>query len=374
MMTLIYAGVAFGILIFFHELGHFLMAKATRVKVLTFALGFGTKLLRFRWRGTEYALCAFPLGGYVKLLGEDPDEEIPDEERAYSFEAQKVGVRMLITASGVIFNLLLAVAITWILHWGEVHYLTTSVKGVVEGYPAYEAGIKPGDKIVAIDGHRVERWDQLFKLIVQSDGRPLRVTFEREGVTKTVMIKPRPYKVINRYGDEIQLWKIGISGGELASRRFGALGALGQGVKWTLEKTWFTIKTIIRLIQGKESIKLIGSPLLIGMEAGKQAKEAGAVGYFYFIAFISVILAVMNLLPIPILDGGRLVFLAVEGILRRPVGRGVYNVAQYVGIGILVCIMAWAIYRDLDRLYYMKTKDKREIPAETKPLKEPQQR
>jgi regulator of sigma E protease len=356
MISLIYAVVAFGILIFFHELGHFLMAKASGVRVLTFALGFGTKLFKKTWRGTEYAICAVPLGGYVKMIGEDPEEDVDPKDQSHAFSTQPVGKRFLIVLAGPVFNLFLAVGLIWLLYWGEVPYLTTEIQDVLDGYPAAEAGIKPGDRIVAIDGDPVQSWQQVLEKVMTSDGKVMDLALERDGSVYQVTIHPQPRTVVSRYGDKIQLWQIGItSAGVLATHRFGPWSALIESIKWTWDKSWFTLRTLGRLLQGKESIRNIGSPLLIGMEAGKQA-QLGASSYFSFIAFISVILAIMNLLPIPVLDGGHLLFFSIEGIARKPVSRRIRGAAQYVGVGVLACIMVWAIYRDLDRLIYWKTK------------------
>jgi regulator of sigma E protease len=356
MTTFLYAVLAFGILIFFHELGHFVTAKSMGVRVLTFALGFGTKIFKRTIRGTEYAICAVPLGGYVKMMGEDPEDEVSPKDQSHSFSTQPVGKRFVIVLAGPVFNLVLAIGIVWVLYWGEVPYLTTRVKDVLEGYPAAEAGIKPGDRIVAIDGDSVHRWQEILERVMTSDGRVMEIAFDRQGSVHQVTLHPRPRTVVSRYGDQIQLWQVGItSAGEIERERFGPLSALNQSIKWTWGKCLFTLRTLGRLIQGKESIRNIGSPLLIGMEAGKQA-QMGAASYLSFIAFISIILAVMNLLPIPVLDGGHLLFFSIEGLVRRPVSRRVRGAAQYVGIGLLVCVMAWAIYRDLDRLIYWKTK------------------
>jgi regulator of sigma E protease len=368
MSTLLYAVVAFGILIFFHELGHFMMAKVMGVRVLTFALGFGTKLLKMRWRGTEYAICAVPLGGYVKMMGEDPEEAVSQEDLTQSFSTQTVGRRFLIVLAGPAFNLILAVLIVWFLYWGEVPYVTTRIQEVMEGYPAAEVGIKPDDRIVAIDGDPVRRWREVLEKVMSSDGRAMEILVERDGLVHRFTVHPAPHTVMSRYGDEIRLWRIGVtSAGEEVVESFGPGDALLEACRWTWNKSLFTLRTLGRLVQGKESIKNIGSPLLIGMEAGKQA-QMGASSYFSFIAFISVILAIMNLLPIPVLDGGHLFFFAVEGLVRRPVSKRVRGVAQYVGLGILVCIMAWALYRDLDRLYYWKAK--KDAPPEVQAPKE----
>jgi regulator of sigma E protease len=371
MMTVVYAAIAFGILIFFHELGHFLMAKAMGIRVLTFALGFGSKLLKFRWRGTEYAICAVPLGGYVKMMGEEPDEEVAAEEMTHAFSAQPVAKRFLIVLAGPVFNLLLAVIIVWFLYWGDVPILSTGIQNVIKGSPAAEAGIEPGDRVVAIDGQEVDRWQQVLEKVMNSEGAELEITVNRKGTLKHFSLRPAPRQVVSRYGDKIKLWQIGItSTGEVSIEHFGPGSALVEAGNWTWSKAVFTLQTLGRLIVGKESIKNIGSPLLIGMEAGKQA-EMGLSSYFSFIAFISVILAIMNLLPIPVLDGGHLFFFAVEAVIRRPVSSRVRGVAQYVGLALLICIMAWAIYRDLDRLYYWKTKQESKPGVEAPQGREP---
>jgi regulator of sigma E protease len=369
----IYAVVAFGILIFFHELGHFLMAKLVGVRVLTFALGFGTKLLKLSWRGTEYAICAFPLGGYVKMVGEDPDEEIAPEDRSGSFDAQHVSKRILITIAGVTFNLMLAVMIVSILHWGKVSFHTARVNEVLEGYPAAEAGLLPGDLIVSINGDPVHRANELRERIMSNDGARILIGYEREGSVRKVAIHPKADIVKTRYGDEIRQWRIGISFGEIDSETFGLGGAIVQGCLWTWDKSLFTINMVVRLIQGKESMKHLGSPVLIGIEANRAAKW-GPASYFYFIAMISIILAIMNLLPIPVLDGGRLLFLIIEGLIRRPVHKRVYGIAMYVGIALLACIMAWALYRDADRIqYWMNEQSERpEVEATQAPAEDPE--
>ncbi|MEJ5377449.1 MAG: RIP metalloprotease RseP [bacterium] len=364
LVKIFYAVVAFGILIFFHELGHFLMAKLMGVKVLTFALGFATKLLKVRVGETEYAICAVPLGGYVKMLGEDQEEEIPSEDLQRAFSSQKVWKRFMIVFAGPAFNLLLAVAIVSSLHLGEIPYLPARIQEVVEASPAAEAGLMPGDEILEVGGRPIKRFQELRELIFESEGAPLQLSVMREGSRLTLTVIPRLKVELSPYGDEIRIWQIGVVPvGEIRFENFGPLDALAQGLVWTWDKSWFTVRTLARLVTGRESIKNIGSPLLIGAEAAKQA-EHGPASYFSFIAFVSVILAVMNLLPIPVLDGSHLLFFLVEAITRRPLSRRFLGAAQYVGIAILVCIMAWALYRDLDRFYWKAKQTEKPAPVE----------
>lgn len=356
LLRVFYAVLAFGILIFFHELGHFLMAKIMGVKVITFALGFGAKLLKVKRGETEYALCAIPLGGYVKMLGEELDEEVPPHQMSRSFSAKSVPRRFSIVLAGPAFNLFLAALIVSLLHVGEVPYLPPKVQEVVEGSPASQAGIQPGDEVIAINGKPIKRFQELRERIMDSEGSPLRLSVMRGGSMLELMVWPKLKVELSPYGDEMRLWQIGIvPAAEIRFETFGPVQALGEGIRWTWDKCWFTVRTLGKLVTGKESIRNIGSPLLIGAEAAKQA-EFGLGSYLSFIAFVSVILAVMNLLPIPILDGSHLVYLVVEAVMRRPLSKKFLGVAQYVGVGILACIMAWAIYRDLDRFYWKAKK------------------
>lgn len=367
-LKFLYALLAFGILIFFHELGHFLMAKLMRVRVLTFALGFGAKLIKFKVGETEYAVCAVPLGGYVKMLGEDRDEEVPPEDREVSFSAKTVPRRFLIVASGPLFNLLLSVLIMTVLHWGEVPILPAKVREVIPESPAAQAGLLPGDEVVAVDGKRVRSFLDLRERVMESEGATLSLLVLREERPMEVKVTPKMKVELSPYGDEMRLWQIGVVPvGEVRFESFGLLEATAEGARWTLEKCWFTVRTLWKLIVGRESIRNIGSPLLIGAEAAKQA-QVGLESYLSFIAFVSVILAVMNLLPIPILDGSHLVYFLVEALIRRPLSKRFLGAAQYVGIGILVCLMAWAIYRDLDRFYWKAKRSSQSSIEELSPL------
>jgi regulator of sigma E protease len=372
-IKLFYAALAFGILIFIHELGHFLMAKAMGVRVLTFALGFGKKLVTIRRGGTDYALCAVPLGGYVKMLGEDPEEEVSSDDLLHSFSNKGVAKRFIIVLAGPAFNLLLAMAIIWFLYLGEVPYVPTRIHQVQEGSPAAAAGLQSGDLIVAIDGRSVRRFHELRERIMSSDGAAMEFSVNRDGNLVRIRVTPRARVEVGEYGDEIRHWQIGVVPvAELAVERFGPWDAFTQASRWTWEKSAWILTTVGRLFTGRESIKNVGSPLLIGAVAAKQA-EKGLADYFSYIALISVILAVMNLLPIPVLDGSHLLFFLIEGVAGKPISKRVLGVAQYVGLGILVCIMAWAIYRDVDRFYWKaKQGDKPALEAPQTPAPAPE--
>jgi regulator of sigma E protease len=367
MFILFYAILAFGILIFFHEFGHFLIAKASGVKVLKLALGFGPRILGKRIGETEYTLCAFPIGGYVKLLGEDPDEAIDESELDRSFSTKSVFHRMGIVIAGPAFNVFLAIVIVWFILIGEVPYRSTESDEVIKDYPAHLAGLKQGDRIVSINGKEVYRWRDMARIIATSEGKALDVEFLRGDRRLATVIHPRAEMVSTKFGDEIEIYRIGITSTQkVFTEKFGPWKSLVESTEWAWEKITLTITGLIKLVQGKISLKTLGSPILIGKMAGDQAK-LGASNYFFFIAFISIILAIMNLLPIPILDGGHLFFFFIELVIGKPVDIKVRGVANYVGIILLGCIMALAIYNDINRFVPKNDKPKTEAPT---PLEE----
>ncbi len=363
MSIALYALLAFGILIFFHELGHFIMAKMSGVKVLKFALGFGPRIIGKKIGETEYNICVVPLGGYVKLLGEDSEDRIDEKDLDRSFSQKSVFHRIGIVIAGPAFNFFLAIVIVWFLLIGEVPYRSTETNEVIKDYPAHLAGLQKGDRIVSIDGKEIYRWRDMAHIIATSEGRPLEIEYLRANQRHSTVIHPKAEKVSTQFGDEIEIFRIGITSTKKVSiERFGLIRAFEESVVWTWEKISFTMLGLSKLFQGKISYKTLGSPIVIGKMAGDQAK-LGASNYFFFIAFISIILAIMNLLPIPILDGGHLLFFLIEIVMGRPVNDKVRGVANYIGIIILGCVMAVAVYNDINRFVPKGENPKTEAPA-----------
>lgn len=366
MLIVFYAVLAFGILIFFHEFGHFLIAKASGVRVLKLALGFGPRIMGKKIGETEYHICAIPLGGYVKMLGEDPEERIDERDIDRSFSHKSVHHRMGIVIAGPAFNCFLSIVIVWFLLIGEVPYRSTETDEIIKDYPAHSAGLQKGDRIISINGKEVYRWRDMARIIATSEGEALEVEYLRNHQRHVTLIHPKAETVLTQFGDEVEVYRIGItSTQEVFTEKFGPWKAWVESVVWTWDKIVLTITGLIKLVQGKISFKTLGSPILIGKMAGDQAK-LGASNYFFFIAFISVILAVMNMLPIPILDGGHLLFFLIELAIGKPVDIKVRGVANYIGIIILASIMALAIYNDINRFVPKGETPGAEAPA---PLK-----
>ena len=345
---ILWAVLVLGVLIFVHELGHFLVAKRAGVSVLKFSLGFGPKIAGFTRGGTEYVLSAIPLGGYVKMLGEDPKEEVADLER--SFSAKPIGWRSLIILAGPGSNFLLAIAIFWVVFMVGVPTLATKVGEVMEGFPAREAGLLRGDRIVAIEGQPIEKWEELAKQIHQSPGRPVRLTVEREGQRFDVAVAPKATKQKNLFGEEQEIGLLGIAPAEeFLTERTNPITAFGRAVYKTYDLSVLILITFGKLLQGVVPAKTIGGPLLVAQMAGEQAR-LGVLNLLFFTALLSINLAILNLLPIPILDGGHLFFALIEAARGKPVSLKKREMAQQVGLVLLVALMIFAFYNDIFRL------------------------
>jgi regulator of sigma E protease len=354
MFNVIYAIVSaligLGILIVIHELGHFLVAKKTGVGVLTFSIGFGPKLMVKKIGETEYAVSALPFGGYVKMVGEDPEEEVQEADRYKSFSHQGLGKRMAIVVAGPLFNLLLATAIfIWIFATYGVPVFTTQVGGVEANSPAAKAGLKKGDRIVAIDGESVQTWDELSKRVKASRGKALTLQVRRNDQTVEMNVQPVQKEARNIFGETQEVWAIGIAGEPTIEKSNPAL-AIGQAFYKTGEYSVLTLFALVKMIKGDISPKNLGGPLLIAQMAGQQARE-GLGSFFFFVAILSVNLGVLNLLPIPVLDGGHLLFFLIEGLLGRPLQLKHRERAQQIGVFILILVMIFAFYNDIARFF-----------------------
>ncbi|MBZ0169238.1 MAG: RIP metalloprotease RseP [Kofleriaceae bacterium] len=343
-----WAILVLGALIFVHELGHFLVAKRAGVKVLKFSLGFGPKIVGFTRGETEYLLSAIPLGGYVKMLGEDPTEEIVDPEG--SFSAKSVGWRSMIILAGPGSNFLLAIAIFWVVFTLGVPTLATKVGEVMEGFPAYEAGVQTGDRIAAIDGHPIEKWEELATLIHKSPGQSVRLTVERAGNRFDLVVAPKATRQKNVFGEEQEVGLLGIAPAEeFLTERTNPATALVMALYKTYDLSRLILLTFVKLVQGVVPAKTIGGPLLVAQMAGQQARQ-GILSLMFFTALLSINLGILNLLPIPILDGGHLFFSLIEAVRGKPVSLQKREMAQQVGLALLVALMIFAFYNDIFRL------------------------
>jgi len=345
--------VVLGILIFFHELGHFLVAKYFGVKVLKFSLGFGYKVVGKKIGETEYVISSIPLGGYVKLLGENDDEasEIPPSEAARSFGNQHVLKRMAIVLAGPVFNLFLALFIYCCLYAvSGVDIIAAEVGQVRENSPAQQAGVMKGDVIVAVDGKRIASWSDIKKNIRDSAGVPLMITVDRGGNPVSMTLVPEEAEEKNIFGEDVKSAVIGIvASGKIEKVELGLFAAVQEAFQQTWLIVKLTVLTIVKLFQGVVSIKTIGGPIMIGQLTGQVAQES--VSYLIpLLAVISINLGILNLLPVPVLDGGMIVFLMIELVLRRPISLKKRDVAQKVGLFLLAVLIVVVTINDLSRI------------------------
>jgi len=337
-------------LIFVHELGHFLVAKWSGVGVLKFSLGFGPRVLGKKIGETEYIISAIPLGGYVKMLGEEGDEELSPEDERRSFQNQSVYKRIAIVVAGPLFNFLLAIVIFSIIYTIGVPTLTTRVGGIQDGAAAFEAGIEKGDLVLAVDGAEVLYWSDMAAIIKDSKGRDLTITIERDNKISDVVVKPGAVKGKNIFGEEVESYKIGIaSSSEMVTVRLNPFKAVVEGAEQTWWFTKLTYVSIVKIIQRVISPSTLGGPIMIAKMSGEYAKQ-GIIPFIFFMAVLSINLGVLNLLPIPVLDGGHLMFYLIEIVTRKEINMKWREMAQQVGFFLLILLMVFVFYNDIARI------------------------
>lgn len=359
-MTFLSALILFGILVFVHELGHFLFAKALGVKVLKFSLGFGPKLVGRKIGDTEYLVSMIPLGGYVKMLGEEPGEELSPEDKGRAFNNQSAGKRFLILFSGSFFNIALTYFIfVSFLSYGlpvsipKVEKIAPVVDEVVKGSPAEAAGFKAGDKVVSVGGRDVFVWEEMTEIILRSPGKELDVTVERGGERLGLKVTPEEFYPMGEKEGGESFGRIGIGRKDLPFHVIRSSSVFGAPVK-ALEATWrmcvFVGKVLKRLLTGSLSLKTVGGPITIFHESGKIA-AIGILPYIMFMAFLSANLGIINLLPVPMLDGGHILLLGVEALRGKPLGERAAELTHRFGLAFLLTLILFVTYNDIMRYY-----------------------
>lgn len=440
-MTFLSAIILLGIIIFIHELGHFLFAKVLGVRVLKFSLGFGPKIIGKKYGDTEYLISSVPLGGYVKMLGENTDDELSEDDKPFAYNNQPVWKRVIIVSTGPIFNLVFAVLLFIVVFLSGIPTPYPDIGKIEENSPAAKAGFATGDKVLAIDGHVVQSWDDIVKLLNESSGKSLLFKIKRAQEVMELSVIPVSKTEKNIFGEDKEYWDIGIfplvypvvgevveggraeeadmkkgdriieidgtpiktwqdmteiihrnSGNQLnfkiernnrimelsitpeektlyspggEAKKLGIIGikhigndfikkySIPDAISLSLEKTWdiivLTFVVIIKLIQRVLPIDIIGGPIFILQMAGEQASR-GLLDFIFFMAVININLGILNLLPIPILDGGHIVFLGIEAIRKKPLNEKFIAVSQRVGIAIIIIIMVFAFYNDIMRI------------------------
>ena len=287
------------------------------------------------------------------MVGEEPDAEIDPEEIPLSFTHKHVAKRMLIVAAGPVFNILLAVIIFFgIFLSSGTFVLKPSVGSVKQGAPAFSAGLEKGDLITAINGSAINSWDEMAEIINGSKGKTIRLAVRRGDSTRNFTLTPEQVTTKNIFGEDIQRYIIGITAsGESYSKDLNLFQAFSESLLQTYRVTELMVVIITKLITGDISTDTLGGPIMIAQMAGDSAK-AGIGSLISFIALISINLAIINLLPIPVLDGGHLLFFSIEAIKGSPVSIKVREIAQQIGLFLLILLMILVFYNDISRIFF----------------------
>jgi regulator of sigma E protease len=351
------------IIVFFHELGHFLVARWCGIKVLVFSIGFGPELVGFNDRkGTRWKISAIPLGGYVKFFGDDNAASVPDtqaiaamkpDERKVSFFHKSVWARIAVVAAGPIANFLLAIVIfaTIFTIYGKQE-ITARVNKIVAGSAAEAAGFQPGDLVLSINGGKIETFRDMQEIVSLKADEPLDFVVDRGGTEVKLVAKPRLTEQKDRFGNVYHIGMLGIEAPDrpedVRTRPLGPIEAIGEAGK----QTWFVVDQTFRylgkLIVGRASTQELGGPLRIAQMSG-QAASLGFTFLMNFAGLISVSIGLLNLFPIPLLDGGHLLFYTFEALRGRPLSERVQEVGFRIGFAIIVMLMIFTVWIDLSR-------------------------
>jgi regulator of sigma E protease len=349
------------IVVFFHELGHFLIARWAGVKVLTFSLGFGPELAGFDDRhGTRWKISAIPLGGYVKFFGDDTEASTPsaealarmsEEEKAGSFHHKKVGPRAAIVAAGPIANFLLAIVIfTCLFTFYGKPSTSARVDKVEANSAAAAAGFQAGDIVLAIDGTKIDSFTDMQRIVGTRAGERLTFTVKRGEETVQLQGTPELREVKDPFGNSHRQGVLGITrqtaAGDVVTERVDPATALWLGVK----ETWFVIDRTLAYIggifTGREAADQVGGPLRIAQISG-QVATIGLAALIHLAAVLSISIGLLNLFPVPLLDGGHLLFYAVEAIRGRPLSERAQEMGFRIGLGLVLMLMVFATYNDI---------------------------
>ncbi len=348
MFALIVFILVLSILIIIHEFGHFIMAKRMGVRVEHFSLGFGPVLLTKKIKHTRYSICAIPLGGYVKLAGDNLEEF---KNRPFEYLYKKPGERARIVIFGPVLNYIMAFLCFWLIFSLGYPTLTSQVGELLDDYPAQEAGIKPEDKIVAIDDNPVQYWEELQKIVFnKKQGQTVSLTILRNEQLHHIDVKIKMSEIEDIFGQKKNIGLIGISpSGEIVKVKYGLIKASMLGAEKLWDFTSLTLKAVFRIVTGKLSLKdSVTGPLGIFYVTSKAA-QLGFIAVLHLVAVLNVSLAIFNLLPIPILDGGHLLLLGIEKIKGSYLSPTVDRLVSQLGLSFILLLAIIIFYNDLIR-------------------------
>jgi regulator of sigma E protease len=356
--------VVLTIVVFFHELGHYLVGRWCGIRALAFSVGFGAEIAGFTDRhGTRWKLSAIPLGGYVKFLGDENAASVPDndavshmsaEERAHSFPGASLWRRAATVAAGPIANFILAIAIFAVFFSLNGRMIADPVVAEVRsGSAAAEAGLEPGDRFVTIDGVAMQTFEDVRRYVSPRPGVPLDLRVERGGEMLDVELTPVRTEIEDEFGNKMEVGQIGVvtdrDSGQFRVVEYSPIEAVGEGAK----ESWFivtrTVGYIGNIITGREKADQLGGPIRVAQVSGQMA-TLGWAALIQLAAVLSVSIGLLNLMPVPMLDGGHLVFYAIEAVLGRPLGEATMEWAFRIGLTAVLSLMLFATWNDVSML------------------------
>lgn len=356
--------VVLSLLVFVHELGHYLAGRWSGIRVLAFSIGFGPEIVGYTdTHGTRWKLSAIPLGGYVRFYGDadaaslsDGDElaEMTPAERAQTLAGAKLWKRAITVAAGPIANFIAAIVIFAVMFATQGKPVADPVVAEVKaGSAAFDAGVKPGDVLVALDGTRIETFDDVVRYISMRPEVPVVVTVRRDGSEIGLDMVPRRTVTTDRFGNEMEVGQIGIvtnqQSGNFRIVELTPLQAVGEGVLQTWHIVTGTFDYLSNLVAGRMNADQLGGPVRVVQASGQMA-TLGIVALFNLAAVLSVSLGLLNLMPVPVLDGGHLVLYALEAIRGKPVGQNAQEIAFRIGLVMILSLMVFATWNDISRL------------------------
>ncbi len=341
-----------GVLVFVHEFGHYWAARRCGVRVEVFSVGFGRELWgRTDRAGTRWKIALVPLGGYVRMFGDANETAdgtpLTAEERAVAFGAKSLRQRAFIVVAGPAANFLFAILVAAVMFmtYGQRH-TSPVVTEVVEGSAAAAAGLRAGDRFTALDGETIARFEDLQRIVRLSPGRRLEAMVLRDGAALALTVTPAIERQTDSLGNMHEFGLLGVRGQATETVRYGPGGAFVAAVDYTWTMTATIITFIGEMIEGRRSTDELGGVLRIGHIAGEVAKIDFSA-YLHFMALLSINLGLINLFPVPLLDGGHLVFYAIEAVRGRPLGPKAQEIGFRVGLGLVVALMLFVTWNDL---------------------------
>lgn len=356
--------VVLSLLVFVHEMGHYLAGRFSGIRVLAFSIGFGPELIGWTDRhGTRWKISAIPLGGYVRFFGDDDASSRPDfdgiaqmseAERAQSFMGAKLWKRAITVAAGPIANFVLAIGIFAVIF--SIYGKPVSDPIVSEVKPdsaAEAAGFKPGDRIVAVDGNPVVTFSDLQRYVSMRPGLPIDARVQRDGKDIDLKVTPVSTEIEDNFGNKIQVGIIGImsnaQSGNFRIEKLNPLQAIGEGTRQSWHVVTGTYDYLSNMIAGRMKADQLGGPIRIAQASGEMA-SVGIAALLQLAAVLSVSIGLLNLMPVPVLDGGHLLFYAIEAVRGRPVGQAAQDVAFRIGLAMVLSLMVFATWNDIARL------------------------